>query len=161
LIRDAVPEVDLDRLQWESISPRAHWRRLRLWMTLGTIASAGLLFVLGPWSLSLLPLAGLLGWVQGRLLERYTHYALSATAIYFRSGWWTRQMSVARFSKIQTVVSHASPFDRRNRMASVSIDTAGATRIGHSVDIPYLEQAVADALAGRLYGEAVRTDFHW
>lgn len=161
LIREAVPEVDIENLSWQSISPRARWRRLRLWITLGTIAATGLLFVIGPWSLLLLPLAAMTGWIQGRLLVAYTKYAISPGAIYFKSGWWNRQMSVTRFSKIQAVASSASPFDRRNRMASVSIDTAGATRIGHGVDIPYLDQAVAASLAGRLYGEAVRTDFHW
>jgi len=130
-------------------------------MTLGTITTLGLIFPVGRWALLALPLAALLGWIQGRLLVQYTQYALSSSAIFFRSGWWNRQMSVARFSKIQAVATGATPFDRRNRMASVSIDTAGATRIGHAVDIPYLEQAVASSLAGRLYGEAVQTDFYW
>jgi membrane protein YdbS with pleckstrin-like domain len=46
-------------------------------------------------------------------------------------------------------------------MASVRVDTAGAARVGHSIDIPYLETDVANRLMGRLYDEAGRTAFRW
>jgi membrane protein YdbS with pleckstrin-like domain len=46
-------------------------------------------------------------------------------------------------------------------MAALRVDTAGATRTGHSVDIPYLDTAVASGLVDRLYAEAGRTAFRW
>ena len=70
-------------------------------------------------------------------------------------------MRVAPFSKIQSVVSSTSPFDRRYGMASLKVDTAGAARVGHSIDMPYLDAAVAMSLMNRLYEEAGQTAFRW
>ena len=68
---------------------------------------------------------------------------------------------MVRFSKIQSLESTESPFDRRHRMASLKVDTAGATRVGYSVDMPYLDAAVATQMMNRLYEEAGRTAFRW
>ena len=68
---------------------------------------------------------------------------------------------MVRFNKMQTVVLNESPFDRRKRMASVAVDTAGAAQMGHRIDIPYLDKEVAEAVAQRLYGEASHTEYSW
>jgi membrane protein YdbS with pleckstrin-like domain len=70
-------------------------------------------------------------------------------------------MTIARFSKIQTVSLHESPFDRRAAMASVAVDTAGAGDLSHRVDVPYLARDVAESLSHRLAAEAARTSFRW
>jgi len=54
-----------------------------------------------------------------------------------------------------------SPFDRRHRMASVRVDTAGAADASHRVDIPYLPVETATALFGQLGTAAARTVFRW
>ena len=64
-------------------------------------------------------------------------------------------------ARIQTVGLGESPFDRRHRMASVRIDTAGGAASGYTIAIPYLERAVADEVARRLYAEAGRRAFRW
>ena len=61
----------------------------------------------------------------------------------------------------QTVLRSASPFDRRRRMASVRVDTAGAGRVGHRIDIPFLPVHDADALARTLSVAAGETRFRW
>ena len=67
----------------------------------------------------------------------------------------------ARFSKLQAVSMTQSPFDRRHRMASVRVDTAGAGEASHRVDIPYLDVETATRLFGQLGTAAARTAFRW
>ena len=54
-----------------------------------------------------------------------------------------------------------SPFDRRRRMASVTVDTAGAAMARHRIDIPYLDRDIAEAIVERLYVEARGTEYRW
>ena len=68
---------------------------------------------------------------------------------------------MVRFTKIQAVDLSQNPFDRRHRMASLRVDTAGAGRTGHRLRIPYLATATAGDLQGRLALEAARTEFRW
>ena len=95
------------------------------------------------------------------LYVRHTAWAATDRAVFFRSGWWVRRLSVVRFTKTQVVTIHESPFDRRHAMATVEVDTAGAGRLGHRVRIPFLDVNVARATADRLAGEAAATVFHW
>ena len=82
-------------------------------------------------------------------------------AVFFRSGWLSHKVSVVRFNKMQTVALKESPFDRRNRMASVAVDTAGAAQEGHRIAIPYLDKETAETVARRLYAEASHTEYSW
>ena len=77
------------------------------------------------------------------------------------SGWFTRKLKLVRYGKIQTVSTKASPLDRRAGMASVQVDTAGAEGMGHTIEIPYLDTAVAGDLARRLFEESSRRAFLW
>ena len=98
---------------------------------------------------------GVTAWV------RNAGYAVTDHAVFFRSGWLARKVSVVRLNKVQTVRLKESPFDRRHRMASVAVDTAGAGKVGHRIDIPYLEVDVARSMLQRLYAEAAATEFRW
>jgi putative membrane protein len=125
------------------------------------------LFVLTPIPLSgwqALWLPGLVlttAWISARQWVRHTGYALSDSAIYFRSGWINRQITAVRFVNMQTVSMTQSPFDRRKRMAGVAVDTAGAGSIGHRIQIPFLDAAVAEGILRRLYAETRGTEFRW
>ena len=79
----------------------------------------------------------------------------------FRSGWWTRRVSIVRFAKIQTVSLAQSPFDRRHDMARLGVDTAGAGKVGHRLNIPFLPREVAVELHDRLATEAAKRSFRW
>ena len=92
---------------------------------------------------------------------RHAGYALTERAIYFRSGWLSRQISVVRFVNMQTVSMLQTPFDRRKRMASVAVDTAGAGTLGHRIRIPFLDVDVAESILDRLYAETRSTEFRW
>jgi len=161
LLREALPDVDLSAIGWMPVSPRTRRRLLRRAFYLVAIASVPAFWGLGPAGLTL-PLALVpLAWINASLYVRHTAYALVPGAVVYRSGWWNRRLSVARFSKIQSLEQSASPFDRRYGMAALRVDTAGATRTGHSVDIPYLDTAVVNGLVDRLFAEAGRTAFRW
>ncbi len=54
-----------------------------------------------------------------------------------------------------------SLFDRRYSMASVQVDTAGAGKVGHRIDIGFLGIGTARAIVERVSDEASRTAFRW
>ena len=80
-------------------------------------------------------------WIHARLYVRHLGWAAGEGAVFFRSGWLWRELTVARFNKMQAVSLGESPFDRRARMASIRVDTAGAGNTSHRVNIPYLARA--------------------
>ena len=100
-------------------------------------------------------------YVHARLYVKYSAYSLAPWGLVFKTGWFNRTLKLVRYDKIQTVSKEESPFDRRNGMAAVQIDTAGAERVGHTIDIPYLDTAVAGDVARRLYEESSRRAFRW
>ncbi len=169
LIRTLMPEVDLDAVEWSPLDPRAARRLLKKAALVLAPPTGGVMILLhftpiplsalhGLWLPAIaLPVIylGVTGWV------RNAAYALTDEAVFFRSGWLGRKTSVVRFDKMQTVKMSESPFDRRHRMASVAVDTAGAGKIGHRIDIPYLDADVARRIFVRLYAETRAREFRW
>jgi len=169
LVRTVLPEVDIEAVEWIPIEARAARRilsRVVIAVTPVTIVLAAVL------TFSPIPLSGLhalwlpsvvltTAWLITRRWVRCTGYALTERAIYFRSGWLSRRISVVRFVNMQTVSVHQTPFDRRKRMASVAVDTAGAGQTGHRIRIPFLDVDVAESILHRLYVETRSTEFRW
>jgi putative membrane protein len=161
LLQQVLPGFDYGGVTWQPVHPRAFRRAMKpvlflitavtllLASTNGWVA-LGVLLVLLPWlTVSTRKQVQHLGWVEGDLV------------VLMKSGWIWRQVTVARINKIQVVAMHQSPFDRRAAMARVRVDTAGAGEFSHRVDIPYLDQQVAEALADRLSAAAANTAFRW
>jgi putative membrane protein len=159
-LREVLPEAAVEPIAWQGVHPRAIIRALRVSAILPAIVAAVLVMILGWWDLVLF--AVLLTWaaVAARQYVRHLGWMLTDTAVFFRSGWWWRYHTVARFTRIQAVSMSETPFDRRTGMASVRVDTAGADA-AHSVDIPYLDRDVAQQLYSRLADEAEQTQFRW
>ncbi len=154
LLREVLPDVELEDVRWKPISPRA-WRRVfKRWLVLvATLTLVGVTLV-DAWALALGAFATLIVYLHARLYVKHMGYALTRWGLLLRSGWWERTTKIVRYSKIQTVGQEESPFDRRSGMASVLVDTAGAEMIGHTIAIPYLEVAVAGDLSRLLYEES-------
>jgi putative membrane protein len=161
LVQQVLPDVDLDRVEWQPIAARAWVRVFRAGLFFTGIVAIAAGLALGGWAWILLPIGGTLAYIRARLYARYAGWALTANAVLYRSGWWTRRMSLVLYSKIQALTVDQNPFDRRHEMASLSVDTAGAGRRGPGVQIRYLELETADRILERLYGEAERLSFHW
>jgi putative membrane protein len=169
LLREILPEVDLDEVEWRPIESRAVRRiltRVAIVVVPVTIGLA-LLLTFAPIPLSgwhalwLPPVALTAAWLVARGWVRRAGYALTDRAIFFRSGLLGRQTSAVRYVNMQTVSMRQSPFDRRRRMASVAVDTAGAGTIGHRIRIPFLDVDVAESIVHRLYDETCSTEFRW
>jgi putative membrane protein len=169
LVREVLPEVDIEAVEWKPIEARAVRRivnRVAIAVTPVTIVLAAVL-TFAPIPLSgfhalWLPLVALTtAWLVTRQWVRRAGYALTERAIYFRSGWLGRQVSAVRFVNMQTVSMRQTPFDHRKRMASVAVDTAGAGNLGHRIRIPFLDVDVAESILDRLYAEIRSTEFRW
>jgi putative membrane protein len=161
LVGEVHDGVDLRGVTWQPIAHRA-WRRLfRIGLVVAAVVTVPLALVIGPWALGVVGVLALAAYLNARLTVKWTSFALTPWGLVFRTGWLNRVMKVVRFDKIQTVSSRETPFDRRHRMAAVRIDTAGGGMAGHTIDIPYLDTAVATALVGRLYAESSRRAFGW
>ena len=161
LLRQVLPEVDLAGVAWRRLAAGA--RRRVLVRGLAAAAAVTLLATLpaGPWGLALAPPAALVAFLHARRWVAHAAWAVTAWGVLFRSGWWTRRLAIVPLARIQTVGLGESPFDRRHRMASVRIDTAGGAPSGYTIAIPYLEKAVAADVVRRLYAEAGERLFRW
>lgn len=162
LVRGALPDVDLDAVAWRPLARRARGRVFRRALlrvvVLGAFAAA---VTRSWWGLAVfVPGAGW-AWLHAVRYVRHTGWALTPHAVLYRSGWWNRRTSVVPFAKIQVVRTSATPFDRRARMAGVRVDTAGSGKVGHRVDVRYLDREVAAELAEHLLAEAGRRSFRW
>ncbi len=156
LIAAALPTLDWsNEPDWRPLAPGARGRIFRkslLWSILILTGPAvwylheGALVVV----LSCIPLA----WMHAHLYVKHTRWALVRDAVLFRSGWLTRRLTIVPRDRVQTLSVEASPFDRRSRMASIYIDTAGASSMSAGIKIRYLAAEVAERLAIALYRTA-------
>jgi len=152
LIAAALPDLDLTlEPAWRGLASGARGRILRrtfLGYALLTVVPALWYFGAGA---ALVLLAGLpLAWLHAHLYVKHTAWALTRDAVLFRSGWLTRRLAIAPRDRVQVVALESSPFDRRWRMASVLVDTAGAA-LGRRIRVSYLDESVARELAEELY----------
>ena len=161
VLGEVLPDVDVLGAAWSPVDPRGFWRAFRSSLVLAALLTLPFIAMLRWWTLVWLAVLVAWAWVHAWLYVRHLGWAVGDQAVLFRSGYLWRELTVARFNKIQAVTLGESPFDRRTRMASVRVDTAGAADASHRVDIPYLARRVADELYRRLAGEAARTAFRW
>jgi putative membrane protein len=161
LLAEVLPDVDILDVTWCPVDPRGFRRALKSSLILAALLTVSFSFMLGWWTLAWMAVLVAWAWMHARLYVTHLGWAVGERAVLFRSGWLWRQITVARFNKIQAVTLSESPFDRRTRMARFHVDTAGAGDASHRVDIPYLARTTADELHRRLAGEAARTAFRW
>lgn len=172
LVKAVAPEIDIASVVWHPPAPGAFRRALKVPLLVVAAISLGLAQPFDWWTATLVPGAG--RWnllaipllIAGALFLTRQHvahlgWAVTDGAVFFRSGWLQRQMTIARFTKIQVVALDTTPFDRRAAMARVRVDTAGAGDLSHRIRIPYLPRDTADQLCARLSAEAAHTAFRW
>lgn len=140
---------------WRPLHPRAWWRVFAPWAGLLLVVTAvwvGAAGLQGLWVLLALPFAA---W-RARLWARYSAYALHRGVICFRQGWWSRHWRFAEVRKLQALRLEQGPIDRRHGMATLLLDTIGATATEPALRIPFLPLAEALALAERLRAQMPR-----
>lgn len=150
--------VDADLLPWQSPSPLARRRLVRLAAIRSIGIAAVAMLPLGRWGF----LAGLLAFPPlVYLAVRYVRslkYARTDRFITFRSGILNRKTSLTFFDKVQTVEVRQSPFDRRWGMATLSVDTAAAGPARHRIKVKYLPAAVAHRELTSVAAEASKSE---
>ena len=161
VLAEVLPDVDVAGAAWRPVDPRGFWRALKSTLVLVVFLTLPFILMLRWWTLAWAAVLVVWACVHARLYVKHLGWAVGDQAVLFRSGWLWREFTVARFNKIQAVTLSESPFDRRARMASVAVDTAGAADASHRVAIPYLARPTADELYFRLSDEAARTAFRW
>jgi len=127
---------------------RALVRRCGPWLLLaGAVGLVGFLWGAAWWGVPVL--------VALALLEvprwRREGYALDDRALYVRGGLLGVRLWIVPFEKLQTLRIKRGPLQRGLRLASLVPDTAGASPFSPLV-VADLDEADADALAGRLLG---------
>jgi putative membrane protein len=161
LMQEVAPELFDGQLEWHGFAAGTFGRLFKksLLILLPLAILAG--WLLGP--VFALPFALLLGyeWVATRRYVARSRWALSKQAIFWRSGVFDEVSKVVPLEKIQVVVLHSSPFDRRRGTASVQVDTAATDMINPTLVLPFLDAAAARDLASRLENETGRRSFRW
>ncbi len=161
LLHDVLPEIDLTEVAWRPVHPRAFRRVIKISIVFYSVMSVPFISVLNWWSLLVIVPLAFFAYADARMRVKHLGWALGDRAVLFRSGWLIREQTIARFTKIQSVTLGESPFDRRNEMASVRVDTAGAGDASHRVAIPYLGRDTAGEVYEQLSDEAARTSLRW
>jgi membrane protein YdbS with pleckstrin-like domain len=110
----------------------------------------GLSIAFGPVLALAWPVAVAFAVLHARGWARFAAYAYDGRFVAFRAGWLYRQWTVASIEKCQSIALAQSPLDRRNGMADVAIDTAGAGMTAFGLTVPYLAEAEARDLAESL-----------
>lgn len=161
LLGQVLPVLSLDRLDWQAVHPRASRRVLKESLLVAAMVCLPLVGVFG-WR-GLAALGVLIPWaiVNARWSSAALGWAVTDELIAFRSGWCWRQITVAPYARIQAVTMRESPFDRRNLMASLRVDTAGASDLSHRVAIPYLGRDDVERLWRHVAHEAAGRSFRW
>ena len=160
LIRAALPQVRLEGLEWQALAPRARGRIFRLLSGLWLVASLvpALLATDGGWPLVIVLAPLPLFFLHATLYVKHTGWALHDEFFALKRGWLTRKLSVTPRNRIQSVRLSESPFDRRQRMASIEVDNAGAAAVSHRLVLRYLPKDEAERLADALYRSDVAAE---
>lgn len=141
----------LGKLLWHPTHPQTYARLVRAAVVLGV----GLgVIVAAVWGVRAGGGAGLVAVVLFSTLARWKakslSYAREASAVYFRSGIFTRKLSITFFDKIQNVEMLQGWFDRRWNMAALVVDTAAAGPAQHRVKPRYLPEEFALSEYGQI-----------
>ena len=160
LIKTIQPEVDLQQTQWLPVEPRA-WRRVfKKCLFFILLLMAPLIYLYHAWGLLMLlwvPLA----YLYARAYVKHAAYAVSDELIACRQGVLFHKLSVVKIGKIQNISCLQTPFDRRNGMARLTVDTAGSNPVTQDINIHYIDQHKVLQLAERLANQVSQVKFVW
>ena len=155
------PHLGAAAPDWRRVSRRA----IRRGTLKGAIACALLsavtlslerdLFAL--WPLALIPAV----YVLNAINFRYLGFVADEDFFRMRRGWLSRFTYIVPIRNAQTIVVRQTPFDRRHRVATLMVDTAGQTFTGGGPRIRNVPESEALAVARTLAHHAARTRYRW
>lgn len=136
------------RAAFHGAPPRALVRKIAPQLILGIPLTAAAFLIdsragIGAGAMALLAVAAALRW-------RTHGHAGDGHALYVTGGLLRRRLRVLPYEKTQTIAVSRGPIQRAMRLATLLIDTAGATAM-HNVRMIDLDEKEADAEADRVY----------
>ena len=151
-----LPDAGWNELDWQAVHPRA-WMRVALPSILLLSVASGLLCWHFGWIgvCALLAIPVLL-W-RARRMAACSGHACNGRLVAWRHGWLDKRWNFAEIGKLQALRLSQSPLDRKLGMASLLLDTAGASPLGPPLHLHYLPLAQAQALSARLAVQLART----
>ena len=155
LIRHFLPDAGWGALDWQPLHRHAWWRIAVPGLLVLSIGSAALCWRFGPMGLPALALLPLQLWRAHRIAAACGH-ASNERLVAWRTGWLSKTWNFAEIGKIQAVRLSQSPLDRRLGMASLLLDTAGASPFGAPLYLRQLPVDAARALSARLVAQLSR-----
>ena len=139
------PELmwDESTLDFKPLADKTARRLCRLAIVESVILSGAGMLATRPWGwlIGVVALPLLMMWAIKK--SKAMRYARTENCVVYRSGVFIRKTSVTFFEKIQTLRVDQSPFDRRWKMAQLSVDTAAAGPADHRIQVPYLDENFA------------------
>lgn len=156
LIRHFLPDAGWGALDWRPLHRRA-WLRIAVPGLLFVFAiAAALCWRFGGVGLTALLLAPLQLW-RARRIAVACGYAANGRIVAWRTGWLSKTWNFAEIGKLQASRLSQSPLDRLLGMASLLLDTAGASPFGAPLHLRHLPLDAAQALSARLVAQLART----
>lgn len=155
LIRHFLPGAGWDSLDWQPLHPLAWWRIAVPGLLVVLAASATLTWRFGPLGLVVLAMLPLQLW-RARRIASACGYACNERLVAWRTGWLSKTWYFAEIGKIQAQRLARSPLDRGLGMASLLLDTAGASPLGSPLHLRQLPLEAARALSARLGAQLSR-----
>ena len=158
LLEQLRPGLDWDEqnMDWRPLAPEAGRRMVRLAVIQSLILVAGGVAIgfMAPgvrawsWAVGVVLMPLLVAWAIKK--SRATRYARTDYGVSLRSGVMTRRTSLTFYDKIQTIRVDESPFDRRWKMATLSVDTAAAGPANHLIYVSFLDADFAKCELGEI-----------
>ncbi len=149
LIRHLLPHATWPPQEWRPLHPLAWRRQFALPALFALVLTAVLVWREGAWGLMALTLLPVL-LARARIWARHAGYSLEGGLIVVREGWLDKSWRFAETGKLQAIQLSRSPFDRRHGMATLILDTAGASPMEPALRIRYLPENEARRLHDRL-----------
>lgn len=156
LIQHFLPDAGWGALDWQPLHRRA-WLRIAVPGLLLVLLASGFLYGrFDAWGLLALALVPLQLWRAHRIAGA-CGFASNGRIVAWRTGWLSKTWNFAEIGKLQAARLSQSPLDRRLGMASLLLDTAGASPFGAPLHLRHLPLDVAEALSARLVAKLART----
>lgn len=154
-------DQDWSEINWQPIEARA-WRRVfKIVVFISTFILLTLL-VHSVWTYGIaLSIAIICAFFYAKAYIKNAGYHISDQMAAFKSGVIFKKETYVRLPKVQTVRIKESFFDRRHKMATLELDTAGATIGTHHVEIPYLNYEIAQKLYHKISSNIKNIEFEW
>ena len=156
LIHHFLPDAGWGALDWQPLHRHA-WLRIAVPGLLLVLVACGFLcWRFDAWGLLALALLPLQLW-RARRIAGACGFASNGRIVAWRTGWLSKTWNFAEVGKLQAARLSQSPLDRRLGMASLLLDTAGASPFGAPLHLRHLPLEVAEVLSARLVATLART----